>query len=190
MFYLLLLSYVTVFTGELLGDKLLYTLSTLATRYRVAPMLCGVALAFTGKMAAAVLLGGVVAHMPARVVAVISAATFFTMALALTFKASERAAEESSHAKHWFKIALVAFSVVFFSEWGDIGQITAATLSARYHLPFVIWLGGTLAMLTKAILAMTVGVALRNRVSQEILRYCGVSLLFGLGLLSLINAAL
>jgi putative Ca2+/H+ antiporter (TMEM165/GDT1 family) len=190
MLYLLLLSFATVFTGELLGDKLLYTLSALATRYRMAPLLSGVALAFMGKMAAAVVLGGLVARLPLRIVALVSAATFFTMALALTFKAPAKDHLEQGQSRRWFLPALVSFSVVFFSEWGDIGQIAAATLEARFQAPLVVWMGATLAMVTKAILGMTIGVALRNLISQEVLRYCGVGLLFSLGLFSLLNVAL
>jgi len=189
MLYLLLLSYTAVFTGELLGDKLLYTLSALAARYRLPPIFCGVALAFMGKMLAAVILGGFVAHLPGKIVALLSAATFFTMALALSVK-DVHGIRDSAPSVPAVRVSLVSFSVVFFSEWGDIGQITAATLAARYQMPLVIWLGGTLAMMTKGILAMTVGVALGSRVSQEILRYCGVCLLFGLGLLSLISVVL
>jgi len=190
MFYLLLVSYVTVFTGELVGDKLLYTISALSTRYRLAPLVSGVALAFMGKMAAAVVLGGLVARLPAKLVALVSAATFFTMALALTFKASGSDGVDHAHLGRWFRPVLISFSVVFFSEWGDIGQIAAATLEARFQAPLVVWLGAMLAMVTKAILALTVGVALRNRISQEVLRYCGVGLLFSLGLFSLLNVAL
>jgi Ca2+/H+ antiporter, TMEM165/GDT1 family len=189
MLYLLLLSYVAVFTGELMGDKLLYTISTLATRYRLLPMLGGVAVAFMGKMLAAVLLGGFVSHLPGKLVAVLSAATYFTMALAPSVKTAAPGAADSRQLVPSFRAVVISFSVVFFSEWGDIGQITAATLAARYHAPLVIWMGGTLAMVTKSVLAMTVGVALRSRISQEVLRYCGVCVLFGLGVLSLINIA-
>jgi putative Ca2+/H+ antiporter (TMEM165/GDT1 family) len=190
MFFLLIVTYVTVFTGELVGDKLLYTISALSTRYRMSPLLSGVALAFMGKMAAAVVLGGVVARLPVKFVALISAATFFTMALALTLKAPAAKGMEQANPGRWFRPALISFSVVFFSEWGDVGQIAAATIEARFQAPLVVWLGATLAMVTKAILAMTIGVALRNRISQEVLRYCGVGLLFSLGLFSLLNVAL
>jgi len=112
------------------------------------------------------------------------------MALALTFKAPASDGLDYGNPGRWFRPALISFSVVFFSEWGDIGQIAAATIEARFQAPMVVWLGATLAMVTKAILAMTVGVALRNRISQEVLRYCGVGLLFSLGLFSLLHVAL
>lgn len=189
MLALLLLSFVTVFTGELLGDKLLYTISALASRFRFVPILLGVGLAFMAKMMAAIVLGGFVANLPGRVVAVLSSVTFFTMALALSFKACPGADQPARESASVFRASLISFSLVFFSEWGDIGQITAATLVARYHAPLVIWMGGTLAMISKAILAVTVGAVLRNRLPREVLRYCGVFLLFSLGVLSLLSLA-
>lgn len=189
MFFLLIMTYLTVFTGELIGDKLLYTIGTLATRYRVLPMLCGVGLAFMGKMMAAVILGGLISRLPMKLVAAVSACTFFAMAVALTFKTPKRGIIESKQSGHWFRPVVVAFSVVFFSEWGDVGQVAAAALAARYQAPLVIWFGATLAMVTKAALAMTIGITLQNRISQEALRYCGVCLLFSLGVLSLLSVA-
>lgn len=189
MLYLLLLSFAAVFTGELIGDKLLYTISALSSRYRVLPVLGGGSLAFMGKMLVAVFLGNFIAHLPGKLVASLSAVTFFIMAIALSFKTAPTPPGASERPVSALRVSLISFSVVFFSEWGDIGQITAATLAARYHAPFIIWVGGTLAMISKAVLAMTAGAALRNRVPQEILRYCGVGLLFSLGVLSLLNVA-
>lgn len=181
---LLLAAYLTVFTAELIGDKLLYTLSALATRYRGTPVLCGAGLAFIGKMFAAVLLGGLIAQFPAKIVAPLSAVTFFTMALALSFKRTDRQPVEKE-SDPWPRAAAVSFAVVFFSEWGDMGQIAAATLSARFQAPLAIGVAATLAMLTKAALAVTIGKGLAEKVPQAILRYCGVCLLFGLAVASL-----
>jgi putative Ca2+/H+ antiporter (TMEM165/GDT1 family) len=180
---LFLAVYITVFAAELMGDKLLYTISTLAIRYRPVPMLSGVCLAFMGKMAAAVVLGGLVARLPAKLVAVISAVTFFTMALALSFKAPESPAD--SRPLRWPRVFLISFAVIFFSEWGDMGQVTAAALAARYQSPLLVWVAATLAMITKAVLSMTVGRGLVRRLPQKVLRYCGAALLFTFGVLSL-----
>ena len=79
------MAYSVVFIAELVGDKTLYTLSALATRFRLWVILCGVVPAFMIKMGAAVLAGGIIADLPKPVVALISAVTFFTAALALWF---------------------------------------------------------------------------------------------------------
>src|SRR5579883_1955233 len=86
MIPLFVAAYATVLTAELMGDKLLYTISTLAARYRTLPMVPGILAAFMAKMAAATLLGGLIARLPGKIVAVASAITFITMALALSFK--------------------------------------------------------------------------------------------------------
>lgn len=86
---------------------------------------------------------------------------------------------------------MVAFAAIFFSEWGDIGQITAATLAARYAAPLIVWLGAVSAMVTKGLLAASLGAGIRrwiqHRLSPKVVNYCGVGLLVVLGLLSFIE---
>jgi putative Ca2+/H+ antiporter (TMEM165/GDT1 family) len=86
---------------------------------------------------------------------------------------------------------MVSFAAIFFSEWGDVGQITAATMAARYGLPVVVWAGAVSAMVTKGVLAASIGAGLRRWIQQHIpprvVRYCGVGLLLVLGLLSVVE---
>ncbi len=79
---------------------------------------------------------------------------------------------------------MITFAVIFFSEWGDVGQITAATLTARYQLPLMVWLGGTLALITKGLLALTLGQGLRKYVPQHILRPVSAGLCLLMGIVS------
>ena len=65
-----------------------------------------------------------------------------------------------------------------------MGQITAAMLAARYHTGLIIWFAATLALITKAILAMTVGVSLRRWVPERTLRYRVLGLCLTMGTLS------
>jgi putative Ca2+/H+ antiporter (TMEM165/GDT1 family) len=53
MLPILFATYGAVFLAEIAGDKLLYTTGVLAARYRTAPILCGMAVAFMAKMGAA-----------------------------------------------------------------------------------------------------------------------------------------
>ena len=57
MLALLFATYGAVFLAEIVGDKLLYTTGVLATRYRPAPIMVGMAFAFMLKMAVAVMVG-------------------------------------------------------------------------------------------------------------------------------------
>src|SRR5258706_13351851 len=69
-------TYAAVFIAEIVGDKLLYTTGVLATRYRSAPIILGMALAFMVKMGAAVMVGQALAQLPKPVIAALTAASF------------------------------------------------------------------------------------------------------------------
>jgi putative Ca2+/H+ antiporter (TMEM165/GDT1 family) len=173
-----------VFLAELVGDKTLLTICTLATRSRPAPLLAGVSVAFMGKMLAAVLLGRFIARLPGALVAGLTAVTFFAIALVIWLKRPEGSQAPAREVRHWSQTALAGFAAIFFSEWGDLGQITAATLAARYHAGLIVWIAATLALITKAILAMTAGVGLQRWVPEKILRYGALSLCLTMGFLS------
>jgi Ca2+/H+ antiporter, TMEM165/GDT1 family len=177
-----LASYTVVFGAEIVGDKTIYTLGSLAARYQVLPLFAGSSAAFMLKMLIAVLLGSTIAKFPAPVVTAVSAVTFFAMALVIWFKKPEDDEPISAHRRG--KIALAAFASIFFSEWGDVGQVAAATLAAHYRLLLIVWMGAVLAMVTKAILVLTFGAAMRNRLPTNFLRYATAGTCVILGFLS------
>src|ERR1044072_7776848 len=181
-----------VFIAEIVGDKLLYTTGVLAARYRTAPIMIGMVAAFMAKMGVAVLIGQVIARFPRLLVAGITAASFIGVAIALWRKDDEYRHERDQHKTH--KAAMISFAAIFFSEWGDVGQVTAAAMAAKYHIGVVVWLGAVAAMVTKGSLAAFLGAGVRrwvhHRVSPAVVRYVGVSLLLLLGWLSVIKILL
>jgi putative Ca2+/H+ antiporter (TMEM165/GDT1 family) len=180
-----LTAYTLVLLSEFLDSEALYTISALASRFSPLPVLGGSAVAFAGKMAAAVLLGGFVAKFPATLINAVSAVTFFTMAVAVWFKKSEVASipkRESSG--RWMQVTILSFTSIFCSEWGDLEQITAAALAANSQALFTVWLAATCALMTKGVLAVTLGVGLKRKMPQAVLRYGGVGLFVILGMAS------
>lgn len=175
-----------VFLAEIVGDKLLYTTGVLSARYRTAPILIGMATAFMAKMGVAVLIGSAISKLPRLLVAAITAASFVGVAIALWRKDDEYRHERDEHKAH--KAAMISFAAIFFSEWGDVGQVTAAAMTAKYHVAVVVWLAAVAAMVTKGSLAAFLGSGIRrwiqDRVSPAVVRYVGVSLLLFLGVLS------
>jgi Ca2+/H+ antiporter, TMEM165/GDT1 family len=175
-----------VFIAEIVGDKLLYTTGVLAARYRTAPIMIGMVAAFMAKMGVAVLIGEVIAHLPRFLVAAITAASFVGVAIALWRKDDEYRHERDQHKTH--RAAMISFAAIFFSEWGDVGQITAAAMAAKYHVALVVWLGAVAAMVTKGSMAAFLGAGIRrwihDRVSPKVVRYVGVGLLLLFGVLS------
>src|SRR5262245_20217876 len=182
-------AFVAVFIAEIVGDKLLYTTGVLAARYRTAPIMVGMAIAFMAKMGVAVLVGEAIAKLPRILVATITAISFLSVAFVLWRKPDRK--QESKQDTTHKKAAMVSFAAIFFSEWGDVGQVTAATLTAKYHLGLVIWLGAVSAMVTKGVLAAFLGAGIRrwiqDRVSPRVIRYVAVGTLLLLGLLTVLE---
>ena len=182
-------TFAAVFIAEIVGDKLLYTTGVLAARYRTWPIMLGMATAFMAKMGVAVLVGEAISKLPRLLVASITAISFLSIAFVLWRKSDRPRESKDEHRAH--KAAMISFAAIFFSEWGDVGQVTAATLAAKYHLALVVWLGAVAAMITKGSLATFLGAGIRrwihDRISPNVVRYVAVSLLLILGLFSVIE---
>jgi Ca2+/H+ antiporter, TMEM165/GDT1 family len=190
LFPILFASYGAVFVAEIVGDKLLYTTGVLSARYKTRPVLIGMLIAFMLKMGVAVAVGKAISELPPLFVAALTSASFIGVAIALWFKPVERPdrkREETAASK----AAMVSFAAIFFSEWGDVGQITAATMAARFGAPVIVWVGAVAAMATKGALAASVGAGVRQwittNVSPRVVRYAGVGLLLLLGVLSVVE---
>lgn len=185
MLPIFLATYGTVFMAEIVGDKLLYTTGVLATRYRTIPILCGMAVAFMAKMGVAVAVAKVISTLPPLLVAAVTAINFFAIAFTLWRKPDKREvkAYPSSQA------VAISFAAIFFSEWGDVGQITAAAMALKFPAaPLVVWLGAVAAMTTKGSLAVSIGAGVRGWIqahfAPKTLRWAAVGLLLVLGALS------
>ncbi len=182
-------TYGAVFVAEIVGDKLLYTTGVLATRYRTVPIMIGMLVAFMAKMGVAVAVGKAISKLPPYVVAGLTSASFIGVAIALWRKPVERGSFEKDHRAS--RSAMVSFAAIFFSEWGDVGQITAATMAARFGAPLLVWVGAVSAMATKGALAASIGAGVRQWIAQRIppkaLRYTGVTALLVLGVLSVLE---
>jgi putative Ca2+/H+ antiporter (TMEM165/GDT1 family) len=178
----LLIAFATVFAVELIGDKTLYTISALAARHRLSAIFAGTTVAFMLKMAVAVLLGKMISELPVPLVASISALTFLILALFIFLKKAPGDLPEPPPRAS--RTILIAFAAIFFTEWGDMGQITAGALAAQTGQPAWVWLGATLAMMTKGVLAMTVGMGIRKRVPFPVLRYGAAGLCLVLAMVS------
>jgi putative Ca2+/H+ antiporter (TMEM165/GDT1 family) len=191
MIAILIATYGAVFVAEIVGDKLLYTTGLLATRYRTVPIMIGMLIAFMAKMAVAVAVGNAISKLPPLLVAALTSVSFIGVAITLWRKPAERSSTEKEKDKRASRAALVSFAAIFFSEWGDVGQITAATMAARFGAPVLVWAGAVAAMVTKGALAASVGAGVRQwivaRVSPKVVRYAGVSALLLLGVLSVLE---
>ena len=183
--YVLLISFWTVLVAELITDKSLYTVASLSLRFRFDLVFLGTTTAFAGKMLLAVMLGQAMARIPAPLAALLSALVFFLAALFIWIRKPAPPVEPGGGSAIWSRAAMVPFASLFLTEWGDPGQITAAALASQFHLVVAVWLGGTLALMTKGAVAMTLGVKLRGRISETALRGVATGSCCTLGILAL-----
>lgn len=164
--------YVTVLTAELIGDKMVFTAAALTARAGPVPVLAGLIPAQFGKMAAAVLAGGFLARLPVTAITILSALTFIGTAIALWSGGDGASASPvaTSSPTSSVRTAIVAFSAIFFSEWGDVGQLVVVALVSRYGMPWLVCCAATAALATKGLLAVTLGATLREHLPRRTMR--------------------
>lgn len=188
--YVVLVAYWTVLVAELVGDKSIYTVTSLSLRFPRGIVFGAMTAAFAGKMFAAVLLGKLIAGIPSHWTTALSAGAFFASAAFIWFKEPEPAANEPGKQGSVARAVAVCFAALLLTEWGDPGQITAAALTIQAHAPWAVWLGGTLALMTKGGLALTVGQKLCARLPHQTLRILASSSCCVLGIIALSGALL
>jgi putative Ca2+/H+ antiporter (TMEM165/GDT1 family) len=155
-----------------LPDKTLVATLVLSTRYRVPPVLLGVALAFAVQCVIAAAAGGVITLLPRRGVEAVVAGLFALGAALLLreFRAGGDEAPELAAAREQApaaRIASTAFGVLFAAEWGDASQIATAGLVARHRgaaHAIATGLGAWVALVLVAVLAALVGRSVVRRV--------------------------
>jgi putative Ca2+/H+ antiporter (TMEM165/GDT1 family) len=128
-------------------------------------------------------------------VASITAINFIAIAIVLWRKPDKREIKQYPASR----AVGVSFAAIFFSEWGDVGQLTAAGMALHYtevphpynHVLLLVWVGAVAAMVTKGALAASIGAGVRGwiqaHLSPKVIRYAASGLLLFLGLLSVIE---
>jgi Ca2+/H+ antiporter, TMEM165/GDT1 family len=185
MFQVIVLAYAVVLLSEMIGDKTLYSVAALTARYQPVPILLGLIPACTLKALVAALFGGLLTSLPSHFIIALNATTFFILALVLSLKKPDSPPEPDAKPVFSMTASVAVFSTMFFSEWLDPGQLAAATLAGRYRAPAAVWIGASLALFTKSVLATLVGMQLRRRAPVRWVRAGAVCLSLVLGFLSL-----
>src|SRR2546423_11644981 len=108
LFVIFFATFGAVFLAEIVGDKLLYTTGVLATRYRTAPIMIGMAAAFMAKMGVAVIVGEANSKLPRLLVAAITAVSFVGVAITIWRKDDPLPTERDQHKTH--QAAMVSFA--------------------------------------------------------------------------------
>ena len=181
---IVLLATWAVLIAELVGDRSIYALASLALRFRWTVVFLAFILANAIKMAVAVVLAQAITQFQSRWTYLISALAFFVSAVLIW----EDEAHEISAADGqtgWSKGLLVSFAAFFFSEWADPGQIAAAALVLKSHMPVATWLGATFGLTLKGAAAIFLGLRIRHRLPLRTLRIVASGSCCVLGILAI-----
>jgi Ca2+/H+ antiporter, TMEM165/GDT1 family len=178
-----------------LPDKTMFASLVLGTRFRPSWVWAGVAAAFAVQMAIAVTAGQLLTLLPHRIVEFVVAGLFLGGAAFLWWMSTRPPGDEApdvarhgGQAETFLRVAGTSFAVVFLAEWGDITQVTAANLAARYD-PVLVYIGATLGLWAVAALAISVGAKSLRLIPMTWVQRVTAAILLAFGLYTLITAA-
>ena len=187
------IAFTLTFLAEL-PDKSMFASLVLGTRYQPSWVWAGVAAAFTVHMGIAVTAGQLLALLPDRVVEAVVAALFVAGSVylwATSLRPEHRegvdAARQGGRAASFWRVAGTSFMVIFLAEWGDITQVTAANLAARYD-PLLVFAGGTLGLWAVAAVAVSVGAKSLDLIPMAWVRRITAAILLALGIYTAVTA--
>jgi Ca2+/H+ antiporter, TMEM165/GDT1 family len=178
-----------------LPDKTMFASLVLATRFRPSWVWAGVAAGFAVQMAIAVTAGQLLTLLPHRIVEFVVAGLFLAGSALLWWMSTRPAGSEGADAARqggpaetFWRVAATSFAVIFLAEWGDITQLTAANLAARYN-PVLVFAGATLGLWAVAALAIGVGAKSLRVIPMAWVQRITAAILLAFGLYTLITAA-
>jgi putative Ca2+/H+ antiporter (TMEM165/GDT1 family) len=187
------IAFAVTFLAEL-PDKSMFAALVLGTRHRATWVWAGTAAAFTLHMAIAVTAGQLLTLLPHQVLDAVVAALFVAGAIYLWVTSTRPhphdgldAARQGGKPASFWRVAGTSFGVVFVAEWGDITQITAANLAARYN-PVLVFVGATLGLWAVAAVAVSVGAKSLNLIPMAWVSRITGTILLALGIYSVVAA--
>ncbi len=180
------IAFTLTFLAEL-PDKSMFASLVLGTRYRSSWVWAGAAAAFTVHMAIAVTAGQLLTLLPRSVVDAVVAALFVAGA-AYLFWTSLRpeehqnpdAARLGGRPATFTRVAGMSFMLIFLAEWGDITQVTAANLAAKYD-PVLVFAGATLGLWAVTGVAVRLGAKSLDLIPMGWVRRITAAILLALG---------
>lgn len=186
-------AFALTFLAEL-PDKSMFASLVLGTRYRPSWVWAGAAAAFTVHMGIAVTAGHFLTLLPHQALQIVVAALFVAGA-AYLYATSLRArghdgadaVRQGGRPASFWRVAGTSFTVVFLAEWGDITQVTAANLAARYD-PLLVFAGATLGLWTVAAVAVSVGAKTLDLVPMAWVQRITATVLLAFGIITVVAA--
>ncbi len=172
-----------IFLAEL-PDKTAIAALVLATRNNPWAVFIGSALAFVIQSMVAVLFGSLFGLLPPHVIHIASGLLFLVFAVMMWVRKQEE--KETTQKKLSFgKVVWTSFMVIFIAEWGDLTQLASATLVAKTHEAFTVFLASTLALWSTTAIAILIGHHAKNLINPRLLQTLAAAAFAMVGILLL-----
>jgi Ca2+/H+ antiporter, TMEM165/GDT1 family len=188
------IAFIVTFLAEL-PDKSMFASLVMGTRYRPSWVWAGAAAAFAVHMVIAVTAGQLLTLLPHRTVDAVVAGLFVAGAGYLLWSSFRGGSREDADAARmggpeptFWRISAASFGLVFLAEWGDITQLTAANLAARYD-PILVFVGGTLGLWAVAAIAVSVGAKSLSVIPMQWVQRITAAILLALGIYTAVSAS-
>jgi len=166
-----------VFLAEL-GDKTQLVALGMGARYRLGPVLVGVALAYAVTNLLSVVVGGLLgATLPTTAIGIAGGILFLGFAV-WNLRAGEDDDADEAVAIDRKRIVLSVATAMFVAELGDKTMLATATLAARGN-PVLVWVGATIGIVLSGFVGVFAGRATGARLPERAIRY-GSSALFAI----------
>lgn len=164
-----------VFLAEL-GDKTQLVALSFGARYRLGPVLVGVALAYMATNLVSVVIGALLgAALPTRAIGLAGGVLFLVFAWRTWREGDSGDAEatgddqgvELPRQRH--SVVLSVAAAMFVAEFGDKTMLATATLAAKGN-PVLVWIGATVGIIAAGMLGAVVGKVVGARLPERALR--------------------
>lgn len=190
---LIISTFVIIFLAEM-PDKTMFSSIILGSKMTPKWVFLGASLAFLAQVIISVAVGGLVSNLPKQPLNIAVGIVFLIGALLIVreivsneTEEEEALAKKSAHLDP-IKQALVAFSVTFIAEFGDLTQIATANLAAKSGNPLSVGIGAYLGLLAITALAVYFGSTMLSKVPLKPVQFASIAIMGGLGIYTLVNA--
>ena len=196
-------AFATIFFAELPDKTMLATIVLSARFRRPFSVWTGAAVALTAQMVIATTAGQLLSLLPERPVRFAVAGLFAVGALVLWRSRDDEADDHDAIARDLperdnptarrveqlpsSRIVATVFGIVFLAEWGDLTQITTASLAAKGHA-LSVFIGAAAAMVSVAAIGVVAGRSLLRVVPATVLHRIAAVVFGGLAVFFLIDA--
>ena len=188
-----LVTFTAVFLAEL-PDKTMFATLLLSTHFRRRlPVWIGVSCGYAVHVLIAVIFGSALSRLPERPIQLLVGVLFVVGGL-LTWRSGtdddDEATDKWSTSLSNTRVAWTAASVILVAEFGDLTQLATAGFAARFADPFAVGIGAVVALSSVSGLAVLTGSWLTTKVPLRVIQRSAAVLFFGIGIATLITAAI